>query len=177
MYACFLKYPYTHTHAYIYYIYRCAEILFCWYSFIFETHLFISPRATLRNPRGLLIAYARSLWSQHLATSDRQVRGFSWWFNGDLMGISWDISYIYDVHYNQQSDSFNPYFSFGMCLELGPRGLVFFPGLISHLHSLGGPTWTHLPAPSGPVLRWSPISTPSPWAPKTWSTSPCRLSR
>jgi hypothetical protein len=150
---------------------------------LFLKHIYLLAHALhWGTPEVSSLPMQRSLWSQHLATSDRQVRGFSWWFNGDLMGISWKYHgiyhiYIYDVHYNQQSDSFNPYFSFGMCLELGPRGLVFFSGLISHLHSLGGPTWTHLPAPSGPVLRWSPISTPSPWAPKTWSTSPCRLSR
>ena len=55
---------------------------------------------------------------------------------------------IYDVHYNQQSDSFNPYFSFGMCLELGPRGLVFLFWFDLSLTQLGQ---SHLDPSSCPI--------------------------
>ena len=91
-----------HTHIYIYYIYRCAEILFCWYSFIFETHLFISPRATLRNPRGLLIAYAEVFVKpapcHKWPAGEGLFMVIQWRFNGNIMEISWDISYIYMMY-------------------------------------------------------------------------------
>ena len=57
------------------------------------------------------------------------------------------VCMMYIIIY-QQSDSFNPYFSLGMCLELGPRGLGFFSGLISHFTQLG---LSHLDPSSFPI--------------------------
>ena len=143
----------TYTRIYIYIIdvqrYYFVDTL------LFLKHIYLLAHALhWGTPEVSSLPMQRSLWSQHLATSDRQVRGFSWWFNGDLMGISWKyhgiyyIYMIYDVHYNQQSDSFNPYFSFGMCLELGPRGLVFLFWFDLSLTQLGQ---SHLDPSSCPI--------------------------
>ena len=105
MYVCMYVCMYVYIYIYIYVSSPCVCVRARAqrHSFVdtvlFWNALFFSARAALRNPRGLLIAYAEVFvkpapcckWPAHW------VRVFSWWFNENKKGRYWDV-YIYILY-------------------------------------------------------------------------------